>query len=119
MRIGIDATPLLLRSAGIKTWAWHWIEHLRAAAPASGDTVSAFPFIGEAGRLDHERSVLSTAATLPRIALLLALNGPGNPLLNALVRGFDVFHMSNQIRRLPRGPRITATIHDMTCWLMP
>ncbi len=119
MRIGIDATPLLLRSAGVKTWAWHWIEHLRAAAPAMGDSIDAFPFIDNAARLEHERSVLSTAATLPRIALLYALNGPGNPLLNALTRRFDVFHMSNQIRRLPRGPRITATIHDMTCWLMP
>ena len=28
MRILIDATPLLLRSAGVKTYTYHWIQHL-------------------------------------------------------------------------------------------
>ena len=32
----------------------------------------------------------------------------------------DVFHVSNQLRRnIPKRPRITATLHDLTCWLMP
>src|SRR5262249_53534883 len=26
---------------------------------------------------------------------------------------------SNQVRRAPRGVKLTATIHDLTCWLMP
>ncbi len=51
--------------------------------------------------------------------MLYALNAPGNVLLDALARRFDVIHLSNQVRRLPRGTRVTATIHDMTCWLMP
>src|SRR5262249_40030188 len=31
----------------------------------------------------------------------------------------DVFHCSNQCRNPPRNTRLTATIHDLTCWLMP
>jgi alpha-1,3-rhamnosyl/mannosyltransferase len=118
MRIGIDATPLLLRSAGVKTWIWHWLNNLRKAA-AEGDIVESFPAIGKTIRLVHEGSVLGPLATWPRLALLYALNAPGNVLLDRLTRRFDVVHLSSQIRRLPRGTRVTATIYDMTCRLMP
>ena len=118
MRIGIDATPVLLRSAGVKTWIWHWVENLRKAA-AGTDAVESFPSIGKAARLVHEGSVLGPLTTWPCLAMLYAVNAPGNVLLDLLARGFDVVHLSNQVRRLPRGTRVTATIHDMTCWLMP
>jgi glycosyltransferase involved in cell wall biosynthesis len=118
MRIGIDATPLLLRSAGVKTWIWHWLENLRKAA-GDADNIESFPSVGKTTRLVHERSVFGPLATWPRLALLYALNAPGNILLDRLSRRFDVVHLSNQVRRLPRGTRVTATIHDMTCWLMP
>ena len=32
MRVLIDATSVLLRSAGIKSYTYHWIEHLRGSA---------------------------------------------------------------------------------------
>jgi len=57
MRIEIDATPLLLRSAGIKNYFYYWIRHLRLAA--GEDSISAFPFLGEFGELNHEASVLN------------------------------------------------------------
>ena len=34
MRVVIDATPLLVRSAGVKNYLYHWILHLRRAAGA-------------------------------------------------------------------------------------
>lgn len=118
MRIGIDASPVLLRSAGVKTWTWHWVENLRRAA-AGGDIVESFPAIGNRARLVHEGSVFGPLATWPHLALLYALNAPGNLLLDGFARRYDVVHLSNQIRRFPRRARVTATIHDMTCWLMP
>jgi alpha-1,3-rhamnosyl/mannosyltransferase len=33
--------------------------------------------------------------------------------------GSAVFHASNQVRVFPRRTKVTATIHDLTCWLMP
>jgi glycosyltransferase involved in cell wall biosynthesis len=117
MRIGIDATSLLLRSAGVKTWTWHWIDALRRCA--KDERIEAFPFIGDLPPLTHERSVLPPLATSARIALILAMNARGSPLVNWVARRFDLLHLSNQIRFAPRNTRCTATIHDMTCWIMP
>lgn len=117
MRIDIDATPLLLRSAGIKSYFYHWIRHLRAAA--GGDAIRVFPFLGRFGALTHEESVAGAWSTWPRLGLLYFLNVPGNPAMDLLVSGADLFHCSNQVRVPPRRIPLTATIHDMTCWLMP
>jgi glycosyltransferase involved in cell wall biosynthesis len=118
MRVLIDATSLLLRSAGIKSYTYHWIRSLRQIA-APGE-IHAFPFLNATGHFTHERSVLSPAATLPRLALLYAANVPGNPMLSWMASSAGVFHVSNQLRRnIPKRTRITATIHDLTCWLMP
>ncbi|MEO7145255.1 MAG: glycosyltransferase family 1 protein [Bryobacteraceae bacterium] len=117
MRVAIDASSLLLRSAGIKSYTYHWIEHLRRIA--SGDEIRPFPFLTQYGPLDHEHSVVGPWATWPRLAALYAVNAPGLPLLDWLCADADVFHASNQVRRPPKRMRVTATVHDMTCWLMP
>lgn len=117
LRIAIDAYPLLLRSAGVKNYLYHWISHLQAAP--GPHSIDAFPFLHTLGPLTHESSTLSRAQTLPRIALLFAINFPASPALSFLTSSCDVFHHSNQVRRLPRRARSTATIHDLTCWLMP
>lgn len=117
MRILIDATSALLRSAGIKSYTWHWIRNMRRIA--GKDAIRAFPFLDELGELDHENSPLPRWATLPRIALLYLVNLPGQPVLDWIAAGADVFHASNMTRRPPRRVKVTATIHDLTCWLMP
>lgn len=117
MRLLVDATSLLLRSAGIKGYTWHWINAMRAEA--GGHRIDTFPFVHPAARLDHERSLMTPLATSWRIALLQGINHGMRPLLDAICRGCDVFHASNQIRVAPRHTRLTATIHDLTCWLMP
>jgi len=66
MRILIDATPLLLRSAGVKNYLYHWIQHLRALA--GSDLIATFPFWTSIGSLDHERSVTGRPSTLAGLA---------------------------------------------------
>jgi alpha-1,3-rhamnosyl/mannosyltransferase len=117
MRVLIDATSLLLRSAGIKTYTYFWLEHLRRQR--GRDTVDAFPFLGQLGRLDHDASNLSRASTLPRLAALYLANVPANPFIDVATARADVFHASNQVRVAPRRTALTATVHDLTCWLMP
>src|SRR3954454_3097201 len=104
MRVSIDATPLLLRSAGVKTYVFHWV---RALAAARGPhSLELFPFIGgELTQCTHERSVLPLGATLARLAVLHAANGSPLPVLNALGRGLDIFHASHQLLRPPRNTR--------------
>ncbi len=118
MRIQIDATPLLLRSAGVKNYFYYWIRHLRREA--GDDKVLAFPFLERLGPLTHEESVAGPLATWPRLALLYFVNlFPAIPAIDWVASRADVFHLSNQIRNPPTNVPLTATIHDMTCWLMP
>jgi len=115
MTITIDATSTLVRSAGIKNYIWHWVHHLRN----QGADVRSFPFLNHFGKLDHEASALSRPATIVRFALIKSMNEIGFPPLDWLIRDADIFHATNLLRRPPRRARLTATIHDLTCWLMP
>jgi glycosyltransferase involved in cell wall biosynthesis len=117
MRICIDATSLLLRSAGVKNYVYHWMRSLQQEAPQL--EVGAFPLLGQVGALDHERSVLSLAQTIPRIALLHFFNVRFNPAIDLAMASVDVFHASNLMRNLPRRTKLTATIYDMTVRLLP
>src|SRR5580704_8193226 len=115
MTIIIDATSTLVRSAGVKNYIWHWMLHLRKL----GADVRAFPFLEDFGKLDHEGSALSRPATMARFALIKSMNEVGFPPLDWLIGEADIFHATNLLRRAPRRARLTATIHDLTCWLMP
>jgi glycosyltransferase involved in cell wall biosynthesis len=117
MRICIDATALLLRSAGIKNYLFHWMRALRLYAPEH--EILGFPLLNDAGALDHDRSTLSTLRTYPRIAILQFINKIYKPAIDMAVPVTDVFHASNQIHAIPRGVKLTGTIYDMTCLLMP
>jgi glycosyltransferase involved in cell wall biosynthesis len=113
--VTIDATSALLRSAGIKSYTYHLVRELRAIA--GNDEIRAYPYLNDFGRLDHESSTLSRFGTIARIGVLYLSRS--TPLLDLIVAGSDIFHASNQVRRAPRGVKLTATIHDLTCWLMP
>lgn len=118
MRIIIDATSTLVRSAGVKNYVWHWLRHLRERAGKNVD-IRAFPFLDDLGALDHEASAVSRPGTMARIALIKAMNETGFPPLDWLIPGSDIFHGTNLLRRIPRRAKLTATVHDFTCWLMP
>src|SRR3982750_1933835 len=108
MRICIDASSLLVRSAGVKNYVWHWMHAVSAAMP--DDEVAAFPLLRRPGSLNHERSLYSGAYTLPRL-LPLKLANLGMPgLIGAMIGGSDVFHASNLVRSLPSRTKLTATL---------
>ena len=114
MRIAIDATPLLLRSAGVKNYIYHWLTHLRRGA--GSDSIATFPFLTGIGELDHEHSMTGRLATFTGLGLLHGLNRSRAPWA---VPGLDLFHASHQCLNPPRRAKLTTTIHDMTCWLTP
>jgi alpha-1,3-rhamnosyl/mannosyltransferase len=117
MRVVIDALPLLIRSAGVKNYLYHWITHLRRAA--GPDTIGTFPPLGDIGPLRHQASVVGPWRTATGLAELLLSNHTPLPVLDILTRDADIFHASVMVRRPPRRPLLTTTLHDMTCWLMP
>ncbi|HLK19841.1 MAG TPA: glycosyltransferase family 1 protein [Bryobacteraceae bacterium] len=118
MRILIDATPVLLRSAGVKTYIYHWIQHLWHYA--GNEQVLTFPPLNKLAALNHEGSMAGPARTFSQLGLVYLSNLQSNlPLLNWTTPKIDVFHASNMVRNPPRKAKVTATIHDLTTKLMP
>jgi glycosyltransferase involved in cell wall biosynthesis len=118
MQILIDATPLLLRSAGVKNYTYYWIQNLWQQA--RNDRILTLPAFTSLGPLNHERSITGAVSTYLHLARVFAANtAPSLPLLRCTMPKADVFHVSNQIRFPPKGVKLTATIYDMTCRLMP
>jgi alpha-1,3-rhamnosyl/mannosyltransferase len=115
MRIGIDVTPLLLRSAGVKSYTYYWLASLRREAGVR-DAILTLPVSGPFGDLNHERSMAGLFRTLVGLGVMHGLNVSRLPWT---LPGLDVFHASTQWRNAPRRARLTTTIHDMTCWRMP
>ena len=117
MRVVIDAVPLLIRSAGVKNYLYYWIESLRRAAGA--DQIRTFPVLDGLGRLHHDASVAGRWRTRLGLAELALANYSPLPVLDFLCRGADIFHASALVRKPPGRLRLTATIYDMTCFLLP
>jgi glycosyltransferase involved in cell wall biosynthesis len=110
--ICIDCSPLLVRSAGVKTYLHHWLNAMRAIDPAAIRTFLAPNRPG----LVHEGGLRLHPL---QIATLLALNRLPSVFGNMLAPRCDIFHVSNLLRNTPKGPRLTATIHDLTAWILP
>ena len=113
MRITIDASPLLVRSAGVKGYLYHWIRALKDKA--LNHTVKLFPLLDEFGALNHERSLAGEWNT--RLGLLLLHASRTVPLLDLF--STDLFHATILTSRPPRKSLLTATVHDLTCWRLP
>lgn len=117
MNVCIDATPLLLRSVGVKTYIYHWLEHLIKAA--EDVSIFAFPRISQIGPLKHDSSQLSFFSTAWRLALVRAANHRIPFALTPLMPKVDLLHVSNQLRQPPSNLPLSGTIHDLTVWLLP
>jgi len=106
MRVVIDATSLLLRSAGVKSYMYYWIRALQEHS--LGDRIRLFPYFRGLSQLHHERSCAGKWATLADRLLVNFCNLPGNRMLDLLESGADVFHASQHLRNPPRlRPRLS------------
>src|SRR5579859_4379896 len=118
MRVAVDVTSLLVRSAGVKTYMYYWTSALQKYARA--DSIFFFPFFRNLPQLDHQNSAFGRRQTTFGTLLVHFANIKGNPILELLACRADIFHASQHLRNPPLfTTRLTATIYDMTCWLMP
>lgn len=116
MKILIDATPLLLQSAGVKGYLFDWIKGLRAwSGPAAIET---WPHL-ELRELDHEHSLGSKLQTLIGVSSFLASYRLRLPVYDYVLPTADVFHACILQNSVPKRRRVTSTIFDMTPLLMP
>lgn len=117
MKVLIDASPLLVRSAGVKNYLYHWIAALQQIAPAGA--IDTFPKLDPAERLNHQGSTAGFWRTSTGLATLALSNYTRLPALDFGARRADIFHVSSLVRHPPRRPRLTTTVHDLTSWIMP
>jgi glycosyltransferase involved in cell wall biosynthesis len=109
----IDCSPLLVRSAGVKTYYYHWLKALQALDP---NHIRTFLAPAVLNQLQHEGGVRMH----PRqILTLLSLNRLPGFLTDVLAPRCDIFHVSNLLHRFPEMPRLSATLHDLTPWILP
>jgi glycosyltransferase involved in cell wall biosynthesis len=113
----IDTHALLVRSAGVKNYLYHWVQALRRTAPQG--SIGTFPVIGQDAELNHDGSMAGSLATYRDLAALAISNRTSLAILDRLAGKADIFHVSSLVRNPPRKPLLTATVHDMTAWMMP
>jgi glycosyltransferase involved in cell wall biosynthesis len=120
MRILIDGTALLLPGAGVKNYLHYWLFHLCRKAEEP-DRISIFPLLGHSVRpLDPSQSDYGGFSTAIRLAMTRSSNLFGTWVTDLLSGRVDLFHEPNtHVLNPPGGCKLTATIHDLTCWLMP
>lgn len=110
LRVCIDCSPLLVRSAGVKTYIHQWLEALRTC---EAESISTF--------LEPRRRNLDHTAPAGRnfsgLGALWMMNHLG--LRTRRIPACSVFHQSNLLRRRIPGPRLSATIYDLTTWIVP
>src|SRR6185369_2312975 len=116
MRVTIDAIPLLLRSAGVKNYLYYWTRHLLQQQGAL--EIRLFPFLHAPELLDHDASAAGLFTTVTRLGLLYLLNHLPLDIPRVMHESSDVFH-SCKVLNPPRHARLTATLHDLTCWILP
>ena len=117
MRVLIDTYPLLIRSAGVKNYLYHWVQALSRAAPHG--SIETFPAIAGGAPLNHDGSMAAPWPTKKALAILAISNRLTLPILDRFVGPANIFHVSSLVRNPPRKPLLTATVHDMTAWIMP
>jgi len=112
MKVCLDCTPLLVRSAGVKTYLYYLREALRATA--AGRELVCFPFLENDRELRHDESPFGKLGNLVRAGYASRLSHPWNPVFRWSARGAAVFHASNLVKSAPRGCVLTTTVHDLT-----
>jgi glycosyltransferase involved in cell wall biosynthesis len=120
MRITVDTTSLLLRSAGVKNHIHYLVLALLREASARGDEICIYPPAGPLpSSLDHEKSFDTSLAMWSRFLLVQFCNVRWNPAIDVLLAGSDVFHCSQHTANPIRRRALTATLFDLSCWKTP
>jgi alpha-1,3-rhamnosyl/mannosyltransferase len=112
-----DATPLLMRSAGVKNYHHALLRYL--IPNIAPHELRLFPFLPSLTANRNERSNYPWLDTKVRLGGILASNYLALPLTQIAARGADLFHVTPHLWRLPRKICLTAMIHDPTPVLMP
>ena len=117
MNILYDATPLLMRSAGVKNYHHALLSNLIEVLPPH--RIKLFPALKQITENDNEGSNYSRLATAIRLGGIVGSNYLQVPLPSFLTSGADLFHVTQLPRQLPRSMPLSSVVHDPTPVLLP
>ena len=117
MRILYDATPLLMRSAGVKNYHHSLLKQLMLLIWPH--EIDLFPYLDQLEPNHNERSNYSAMTTLRGLGAVLASHYLFAPTVRSAARDADLFHLTPHVWRPPNGPILTSMVHDPTPLLMP
>ena len=117
MNILYDASPLLMRSAGVKNYHHCLLTHLLPILEPH--RVKLFPALSKLTENDNERSNYPALATKLRLGGIVASNHLRLPLPPFLTAGADLFHVTQLPRQLPSRMPLTSVVHDPTPAFLP
>jgi glycosyltransferase involved in cell wall biosynthesis len=117
VKIVYDATPLLMRSAGVKNYHY---ELLRRLLPSiAPHTIALFPFLDSLAANRNEESNYPPWETRLRLGAVLASNYLGLPLAEWAAKDAKIFHATQSIQRVPGNCLVTSMVHDPTPLTLP
>ncbi|MBI1353574.1 MAG: glycosyltransferase [Acidobacteria bacterium] len=117
MKVLYDATPLLMRSAGVKNY--HYSLLLRLLPSIWPHQMELFPWLGSLPPNENQRSNYPAWQTYAGLGTMLASNWLGLPLARLQAQGADLFHVTQHLWRPPQTARLTSMVHDPTPLTMP
>ena len=117
MRILYDATPLLMRSAGVKNYHHSLLTHL--VPILEPHQVDLFPLLQGLPPNNNEGSNYGSLATKIRLGGVVASNYSGIAIPSQLATDADVFHLTPFVRHPPKDVPLTSMVHDPTPLLLP
>ena len=117
MNVVYDATPLLMRSAGVKNYHHALLKELIPSF--SPHRIRLFPFLKTLKPNQNERSNYPPIGTGVRLGGVLASNYSGLSLASLATRKAHLFHATQHSWRLPRGVCLTSQVHDPTPLTLP
>jgi len=110
-----DATPLLMRGAGVKNYHYSLLKELLPVIEPH--RLKLFPTLNDLTPNNNERSNYPAIATALRLGRIRASNRLHLAL--AGVEGADLFHVTPLLERVPEGMCLTSFIHDPTPVILP
>ena len=108
MRILYDATPLLMRSAGVKNYHHSLLTHL--VPILEPHQVDLFPLLQGLPPNNNEGSNYGSLATKIRLGGVVASNYSGIAIPSQLATDADVFHLTPFVRHPPKDVPLTSTV---------
>lgn len=117
MKLCIDVSPLLVRSAGVKTFIYHWLRAFKREN--SSLDLYTFPVSVECEHLQHDKSLFDGLSSILGTVRLHLANIRYSSIRLTPMPEADIMHHSMLLNRLTSNRLHTSVLYDVSYVLFP